>query len=139
MLGDHNLGEFVATQVPISISSGESEFYGIVRAAVEPKFLNNLMTWLNFDEKQDTPKLVSDAMGDAGHPALGAVPVSHLFTDADEGGKLRRRESPRPARLHTLHTCRKERSALPAAGKRQSPGDPPHYARCAACLRRSRR
>ena len=42
MRGDHALGEFVATQVPISLSSGESEFYALLRAAVEAKFLKNL-------------------------------------------------------------------------------------------------
>ena len=62
------LCEFVATEVPLSISSGESEFYALLRAAVEAKFLHNLMTWLEFDEKLEVPELVSDATA-----ALGAA------------------------------------------------------------------
>ena len=61
MRDPHNLGEFVATQVPLSISSGEREFYGLLRAVVEAKFLKNLVQWLGFDEPQDAPELVSDA------------------------------------------------------------------------------
>ena len=73
MRGDHPLGEFVATQVPISISSGESEFYALLRAAVEAKFLKNLVQWLEFDEEQEAPELVSDAVA-----ALGARSVSRV-------------------------------------------------------------
>ena len=69
--GPHNLGEFVATQLPISISSGESEFYALVRGCVELKFLNNLVMWLfegDDEAPATTPELVSDATA-----ALGAA------------------------------------------------------------------
>ena len=68
MRGPHNLGEFVATQVPISMSSGESEFYALLRAAVEARFLTYLITWLEFDAVLEAPEIVSDATA-----AMGAA------------------------------------------------------------------
>ncbi len=86
MRGPHNLGEFVSTQVLISISSGESEFYGLLRAAVEAKFLGNLLKWLEFDEQQEPPELVSDAtaaLGAAARIGVGKrmkhIDTQHLF------------------------------------------------------------
>lgn len=86
MRGPHNLGEFVATQIPISISSGESEFYAIVRAVIEAKFVFNLLCWLEFDSEEEAPEIASDAIAALGAAArLGVgkrmrhIDTQHLF------------------------------------------------------------
>ena len=99
--GPHNLGEFVATQIPISISSGESEFYALVRGCVELKFLNNLVMWL-FEGDDDeapttTPELVSDAtaaLGAASRLGVGRrmkhIDTQHLFLQKEvNDGKVK--------------------------------------------------
>ena len=53
---DHKYLTLAATG---SLSSGESEFYALLRAAVEAKFLRNLWCWLEFEEPQDPPEIVS--------------------------------------------------------------------------------
>jgi hypothetical protein len=91
----------VATQVPISISSGESEFYALVRGCVELKFLNNLVLWL-FEGDDDeapttTPELVSDAtaaLGAASRLGVGRrmkhIDTQHLFLQKEvNDGKVK--------------------------------------------------
>ena len=82
MRGDHALGEVVATQVPTSLSSGESEFYALLRAADEAKFLRNLWCWLGFDEPQDPPEIVSDATAALGAAARLGVGLLCLWSCA---------------------------------------------------------
>lgn len=97
MRGPHNLGEFVATQVPISISSGGSEFYSLLRAAAEVKFVRNPLQWLEFGEKQPTPELCVDAtaaLGAAARLGVGKrmrhIDTQHLFIQQEvNGGHLR--------------------------------------------------
>lgn len=83
MRGPHNVGDFVATQVPISLSSGESEFYALLRAAVEAKFLYTLLSWLDFEE-MEAPELVSDATAALGAAARLGVGkrMKHMDTQA---------------------------------------------------------
>ena len=91
----------MATQVPISISSGESEFYALVRGCVELKFLNNLVLWL-FEGDDDeapttTPELVSDAtaaLGAASRLGVGRrmkhIDTQHLFLQKEvNDGKVK--------------------------------------------------
>ena len=47
------------TQPLVALSSGKSEFYALVRAAVEALFLRNMLRW--FEDNITTPELVSDA------------------------------------------------------------------------------
>ncbi len=66
--GRHLLESYCAGQQAVVLSSGEAEFYAVIRAAVEAKFIANLLKWLDFDVQLEAPEIVSDATA-----AIGAA------------------------------------------------------------------
>ena len=65
--GPHNVGDVVLTQPLVSISSGESELYSMIRGAIEALYLRNVIEWL---DAVDT-----SVAEERGVPSSGAIQV----------------------------------------------------------------
>ena len=78
MRGPHNLGEFVATQVLISISSGESEFYACGKMIAHLLFLGQVLKELG---TRVTLRCYSDSSAARGMMGrIGSGRVRHMQT-----------------------------------------------------------
>ena len=79
-LGQHTISEIVQGQPLVAISSGESEFYGLVRGAIESQFCARLLVFFDHKVEQLVETDSSAAKGAASRQGVGRR-MKHISAD----------------------------------------------------------